>query len=271
MKRIPNILIIIQARTTSTRFPNKIMHKILGKPVLSLMLERVQFSKFGNNIVVATTANFEDNIIERLCLKENVKCFRGNEFDLLDRHYKAAIESNADIVVKIPSDCPLIDSDIIDKVIEYYLENESNYDYVSNLHPATYPDGNDVEVFSFKTLHTAWKEATRDFEREHTTPFIWDKPGKFRIGNVTWETGLDYSMKHRWTLDYVADYCFIKAVYEELYDDDPLFGLNDIIDLTEKRRDIKSINEKYIGDNWYKNHLNDLKTIKREFTRLAAG
>jgi spore coat polysaccharide biosynthesis protein SpsF len=271
MKRIPNIVMLIQARTASSRLPNKVMHQILGKPILTLMLERVQFSRFSNNMAVATTSGVEDNIIERLCIKENIKCFRGHSTDLLDRHYKAAIEYNADIVVKIPSDCPLIDSNVIDRVIEFYLENQSKYDYVSNLHPASYPDGNDVEVFSFSLLRTSWKEASKDFEREHTTPFIWDNPGRFRIGNVLWESGLDYSMKHRWTLDYPADYHFIKAVYEELYEDDPLFGINDIIRLTEKKPWIKSLNEKYIGNNWYRNHLNDLKTIKREYTKVAAN
>ncbi|MCI0448694.1 MAG: glycosyltransferase family protein [Chlorobi bacterium] len=267
----PNIVIVIQARTGSTRFPNKILQPILGSPVLSLMIERVQRSKFSDGLVIATTNESTDDVIVKLCEKENVCCYRGHSTDLLGRHYQASFKRNADIVVKIPSDCPLIDPDIIDKVIDYYLENRSAYDYVSNLHPATYPDGNDVEVFPFNILQTAWKEASKNFEREHTTPFVWDNPERFRIGNVTWETGLDYSMTHRLVLDFPADYELIKAVYEELYPDNPQFALNDIIALLDRRQDIKALNSKYAGVNWYRLHINELKTINSDSTNLISG
>jgi spore coat polysaccharide biosynthesis protein SpsF len=260
MRRLQNTVIVVQARTGSTRFPNKIIQPVLGKPLLSLMIERVQFSKFSGNLVVATTNEKEDDVIVKLCEREGINCFRGHTTDLLDRHYRASLERNADIVVKIPSDCPLIDPGVIDKVIDYYIQNASKFDYVSNLHPATYPDGNDVEVMPFNVLHTAWKEASKSFEREHTTPFIWDNPKRFRIGSVKWETGLDYSMTHRWTLDYPADLEFVKAVYEELYDD-PFFSINDIIKLIEKKPEIKLINSKYAGVNWYRHHIHELKTI----------
>ncbi|HEY3250571.1 MAG TPA: glycosyltransferase family protein [Ignavibacteria bacterium] len=267
MKKDPNIAVIVQARTGSTRFPSKILQLISGKTVLMLMLERVQYSKYGKNVIVATTDEEEDNVIFELCRQNNIKCFRGNPIDLLDRHFKSAVVLGADIAVKIPSDCPLIDPSIIDKVVDCYIENQDNYDFVSNLHPPTYPDGNDVEVMSMKTLERAWKEAEKPFEREHTTPYIWDNPDKFRIGNVEWETGLNYSMSHRWTLDYPADYDFIKAVYEELYEDDPFFGLNDILALLEQKPGIKQINYKYAGINWYRHHINDLKTITPDQTQ----
>ncbi len=232
------------------------------------MLERVQFSQYGKNVVIATTNNEEDDVIENICIKKKVNCYRGHTTDLLDRHYKTALKYKADIVVKIPSDCPLIDSNVIDKVVEYYLENISIFDYVSNLHPPTYPDGNDVEVFPFSVLETAWKEADKEYEREHTTPFIWDNPQKFKIGNVTMEKGLDYSMTHRWTLDYLADYKLIKAVYDELYEEDPFFGMSDIIELIDSKPDLKVLNEKYIGVNWYRGYLHELKTVKPEQTKL---
>lgn len=252
----------------STRLPNKIMLPLLNKPLLVQMMERVFASKVTNNFVVATTNSAEDNKIVELCKTENIKCFRGHPSDLLDRHYKAGLEFNADIIVKIPSDCPLIDYKIIDKVIQYYIKNKYKYDFVSNLHPATYPDGNDVEVIPMKILKTAWQEAKLPLEREHTTPFIWENPQKFRVGNVEWETGLDYSMSHRLTIDYYKDYEFIKCVYDNLYNKNPLFGLNDILKLLDEKPELMEINKKYAGVNWYRNHLNELKTITKEQTKL---
>jgi spore coat polysaccharide biosynthesis protein SpsF len=267
MKKDPNIAIIVQARTASTRFPSKVLQTILDKPVLLLMIERVQYSRYGKNTAVATSVNAGDNVIAELCALHNIMCFRGHPDNLLDRHYRAAMELNADIVVKIPSDCPLIDPSVIDRVIDFYLEYRNKYDFVSNLHPPSYPDGNDVEVIPVKILETAWNEAERLFELEHTTPFIWDNPGRFRVGNVQWETGLDYSMSHRWTLDYPADFVFIKNIYEELYRDDPFFGINDILNYLKRRPEVVSINSRYAGVNWYRHHLNELKTVTPKQTR----
>ncbi len=215
------------------------------------MFERVAASKTPKEIVIATTTDKGDDKVFKLCGKNNIKCFRGHPTDLLDRHYKAALEYGADVVVKIPSDCPLICPDVIDEVLNYYIENKDKFDFVSNLHPATFPDGNDVEVMPLKILETAWKEADKDFEREHTTPFIWERPERFRIGNVKWETGLDFSMSHRFTIDYKEDYEFIKRVYDELYDEKKIFTLCDILKLLDQNPDIKKINEMYAGESWY--------------------
>lgn len=261
IKNKPNILIVIQSRTGSFRLPGKILLPLAEKPLLVRMYERVASSKTVKEIVVATTFDECDNEVEQLCKDYSINFFRGHPADLLDRHYKAALEYDADIVVKIPSDCPLICPDVIDKVIGYYIENADKFDFVSNLHPATFPDGNDVEVMTFKTLETAWKEAGKDFEREHTTPYIWERPEIFRIGNVEWETGLDFSMSHRFTVDYSEDYEFIKKIYEELYDENRIFTLCDIMMLLDKKPEVKKINEMYAGVNWYRHHLGELKTI----------
>lgn len=255
------IVTIIQARISSTRLPGKVMLPVLGKPLLIRMIERVKQSKLIGELVIATSSNSEDDQIELLCMENNLNCFRGHLTDLLDRHYQAGKIYNADAVVKIPSDCPLIDPHVIDAVIKYYIDNSDKYDYVSNLHPATYPDGNDVEVISFSALERAWKEAVKVFEREHTTPYIWENPDKFRIGNVTWETGLDYSTVHRWTIDFEEDYQFIKRVYQELYEPNYPFGIYDIINLLKQKPEIYEINKKYIGKYWYENHLDELKHI----------
>jgi spore coat polysaccharide biosynthesis protein SpsF len=246
-----SILIIVQARTGSSRFPKKILSDILGKPVLLRQLERMSNISTAANIVVATSRQLEDNIIENICLKEGYKVYRGDLYNLLDRHYKAAKSFEAEIIVKIPSDCPLIDPRIIDKVLNYYLMHSDKYDFVSNLHPASYPDGNDVEVMSFKALELTWHQAEKQHELEHTTPYIWDNPDKFRIGNVEWNKGIDFSKSHRWTLDYPEDYQFIKSVFEELYHKNSCFSIDDILELLDKKPELKDINHRYAGEFWY--------------------
>ena len=120
---------------------------------------------------------------------------------------------------------------------------------------------------SVKTLETAWHEACKDFEREHTTPFIWENPEKFKIGNVLWENGLDYSMSHRFTIDYAEDFAFIKTVYEALYPGNPNFGLDDILNFLHLNPEIAAVNQKYAGVNWYRNHINELKTVTEAQTK----
>ena len=257
-----HVVTVIQARIGSSRLPGKVMLSLSGKPLLIRMYERVAMAKKAGKIIIATSTNPNDDQIEELCIDNNISYYRGNENDLLDRHYKAALKYGADAVVKIPSDCPLIDPHVIDKVITTYLDNHDNYDFVSNLHPATFPDGNDVEVISFQTLERTWQEATRDFEREHTTPYIWENPNKFSLGNVEWEAKLNYSSTHRWTIDYEEDYIFIRTVYEELYHKKPNFTLYDILNLLEDKPFIYEINRKHAGRYWYENHLKELENIK---------
>ena len=257
----PRVVIFVQARSGSTRLPNKILKRVLGKELLILMIERLHRAKTADQVVVLTTTNPADDGILHLCAAHGIPCARGSELDLLDRHYEGACQFSADAVVKIPSDCPLIDPAVVDRVIGCYLDADGGNDFVSNLHPASYPDGNDAEIFSFATLKTAWQQATRDFEREHTTPFIWEQPGRFKIGNVLWESGLDYSTSHRWTRDYDVDFEFIKAVYEELYPKQQAFGLPDILSLLAGRPDIYELNSRHAGKYWYDKHLNELNHI----------
>ncbi len=241
---------------------------LASEPLLLRLLERISASKYSENIIVATTEEATDDVIEELVSNTGYACFRGHPTDLLDRHYKAAKEFGADVVVKIPSDCPLIDPEVIDRVITYYIENVEKFDFVSNLHPATYPDGNDVEVMSFQALKTSWLNAAKDYEREHTTPFIWEQPDRFRIGNIEWETGRNYAMSHRFTIDYCEDYEFIARVYDELWSaEDPIFSLDDILQLLEAKPEIMQINSMYAGVNWYRHHLNELQTVTANETR----
>ncbi|MBN1654468.1 MAG: hypothetical protein JXA30_11920, partial [Deltaproteobacteria bacterium] len=192
-----------------------------------------------------------DEPIVALCTSIGVDVFRGHPTDLLARHYWAARMRGADVVVKIPSDCPLVDPRIIDRVISFYMANPHDYDFVSNLHPATYPDGNDVEVISFEALEKAFRLACRPIDREHTTPFFWTQPERFRIGNVRWGTGLDYSLSHRWVVDYPEDYELVRRIYQAL---EPirgsLFSLRDILALVSRWPFLMEINAAHRGSSW---------------------
>ncbi len=261
------ILTVVQARRGSSRLPDKVSLPLAGQPLLVRMVERVQRARLAGQVVVATTTDPADDALGALCAAHGIAVFRGSPTDLLDRHYQAARAFGADAVVKIPSDCPLIDPAVIDRVLGFYLETAGQYDFVGNLHPATYPDGNDVEVMPLGALETAWREARRPLEREHTTPFFWENPGRFRLANVAWETGLDYSMSHRFTIDYPADYDFVKAVYDALYPANPAFGLADILALLRREPGIFGLNNALAGVNWYRNHLGELKTVAAAQTK----
>ena len=262
------MLTLIQARRGSSRLPDKVSLDLVGRPLLVRQVERVQRASRAGRVAVITTQEASDDALVAMCQQHGIVVFRGSALDLLDRHYQAALHfGEKEAVVKIPSDCPLIDPAIIDKVLEFFAETAGHYDFVSNLHPATYPDGNDVEVMTFAALETAWREAKRPLEREHTTPFFWENSDRFRLANVTWETGVDYSMSHRFTIDYPADYAFIKAVYEALYPANPQFGLPDILALLKQRPDIYALNADLAGVNWYRNHLDELRTVDETNTK----
>lgn len=261
------VLTVVQARTGSTRLPGKVLHPVLGRPILSLMIERVLQSTHSGTVVVATTEEPEDDAIVDLCEHEGWRAFRGSTDDVLDRHYRAAIEIGADIVVKIPSDCPLIDPDVIDTVLERALTGGA--DFVSNLHPPTWPDGNDVEAMRMEALATAWRDSTRQIDREHTTPFLWEHPDRFTIENVTW--GSDLSMSHRWVLDYPEDLELITEIFESLYPSNPRFRIGDVLRLLEERPELGRVNAHLAGVNWYRHHLDELTTVSSDETRLAPG
>jgi spore coat polysaccharide biosynthesis protein SpsF len=266
-------LVVVQARLCSTRLPGKILMDLAGEPLIVRMVERVARMKTPARIVVATTTDPADDALVSVCRAAGFEVFRGHPTDLLDRHLAAARRSGAVVVAKVPSDCPLIDPMVIDAIFARFEEKDS--DYSSNLHPASFPDGNDAEIMSVEALEHAFREARLDFEREHTTPFLWERPERFRLSNVAWEEradgrpGRDYSMSHRWTIDYPEDYEFIRRVYEALYPADPAFGLYDILDLLDRRPGLAEINAKYAGVNWYRHHLDRLRTIDPGATRAV--
>jgi spore coat polysaccharide biosynthesis protein SpsF len=182
--------------------------------------------------------------------------------DLLQRHLAAGRAFQADVIVKIPSDCPLIDPAVVDRLLGHYATLSEQLDFVTNLHPPSWPDGNDVEVMPMRVLELAGAEATKPFEREHTTPFIWERPRRFRIGNVTWGAGRDLSKTHRFTIDYREDYDFIARVYDELCTADrPIFNLPDILALLTQKPEIMRINARWSGHSWHLAELGQLQSV----------
>lgn len=234
-----NIVCIVQARMGSTRLPGKVLKKICGKTVLEHDIDRLKRVKNINSIVIATTTLGKDNIIVDEANRLGVKYYRGSENDVLSRYYYAAKENNADIIVRVTSDCPLIDSNITERTIQYYIDNIKEYDYVSNTLDRTYPRGLDTEVFGFKVLEKAFKKADSERDREHVTPYIWDNPNVFKLG--CFRNNVNYS-EYRWTLDTEKDFQLINRIYELLYYCNNEFCMEDILDLYLIYPELKKIN-----------------------------
>ena len=255
---------VIQARTGSTRLPGKVLRPIQGRPVLAWMLERVAAAQELDEIVVATTYLAVDEPIRALCAELGILCLSGHPTDLLDRHLKVGRAREADAVVKIPSDCPLIDPLIIDLVVEHFRRHYPRYAFVSNLHPPTWPDGNDVEVLRFDVLEEAWCLATRAFQREHTTPFVWDQPERFVTSNVSWPAGRNLSATHRLTLDYEEDLLLIADVFGALHrPGERFFSVDDIVAYLDAHAEIKALNACHLGSSWMSRHASELNTLPR--------
>ncbi len=263
------IALVVQARTGSTRCPGKVLAEIAGRPMLALMLERLALARTPDaKVVLATTTEPADDPLAQLGHALGVETFRGHPTDLLDRHLRAAQAVGARAVAKIPSDCPLVDPRVVERVLGAYLAEEGRVDYVGNLHPASWPDGNDVEVMSLEALATAHREAARPHEREHTTPFLWDQPERFRVRSVLWGAGRDLSMSHRFTVDYPEDVAFVRAVFEALLPTKGLgFSVDDVCALLDERPEIFALNARYAGVNWYRHHLGELNTVDEKETR----
>lgn len=233
-----NTIIIVQARMTSTRLPGKVLLPLAGVPMLTRLVQRLRRVQRADAIVIATTTNATDDAIAMLCNTLGVPCHRGSEHDVLSRYADAARLHGADVVVRITSDCPLIDPALIDRVIAAYQEGGS--DYVSNMLPPTWPYGMAVEVFSATALQQAHAGATQVAEREHVTPFIYGHPERYRLRNVA--SPVDLS-QHRWTVDTPEDYELVRRLFEALYPVRPHFTQNDILEVLDAHPDWMAINQ----------------------------
>ena len=222
---------------TSTRLPGKVMKRVLGRPLLSYVIERLQRVRDDVRVVVATTTNAGDDAIEILCRDMGVPIFRGSEHDVLDRTAKAAARYQADPVIRVTSDCPLIDPEVSRVVLERY--ELGGCDYVANTLTRSYPRGMDTEVLSARVLRISDVEATKPHEREHVTPFVYEHPDRFRLCNVENERDLS---GYRLTVDTPEDFSLVTAIYERLSPTEPSFGMSDVIALLDRDEGLRGLN-----------------------------
>lgn len=231
---------IIQARVGSTRLPNKVLLDIRGKPMLVWVVERVRRARLVDGVIIATTANKEEDPIAVLCEEKGYDFYRGSHHDLLDRYFQAAIACDAQTIVRVTADCPLIDPGVIDLTISRFYE--SGADFVANRLPPpwgrTYPIGLDTEVCSFEALSAAWKEAQKGYQREHVMPFIYEQPERFKIELVDHDP--DYGHL-RWTVDAPEDLELVRQIAHRFGDRDD-FSWKEVLEIWLKDSSLAEIN-----------------------------
>jgi len=237
--------IIVQTRTGSTRLPGKVMMKADDKLLMiDYVINQLKHSKLHDEIVIATTNLKQDDVIFDYVTNRNILCFRGDEKNVLERHYECAKKYAFSTIVRIPSDKPLIDPTIVDFIIEKFQSN--SYDYISNFSVdmnddnrfiPSYPSGTEVEIFSFAALENTWKNATSEYDKEHVTPYIYSHREKFNIFTIKSERNLS---QFRWALDYENDLKLIRAIISKIQKRPIL--MNDILELFEEEPDLTKIN-----------------------------
>lgn len=232
------VVTVIQARMGSTRLPGKVMLQLEGKTVLAHVVERCKAISLSSEIVVATTTKAQDNIINIEADKLGVLCHRGSEDDVLSRYYEAAVSRNADVIVRVTSDCPLLDPDISNLTIEKFL-SIAGMDYCDNVTERTFPRGLDTEVISFSALERAYNEAQREDEREHVCHYIYEHPEWFKLTTFSGEDNLS---NYRWTLDTEEDWKLIQEIYRQLYIPGEVFSWKECIKLMERNPHLIKIN-----------------------------
>jgi spore coat polysaccharide biosynthesis protein SpsF len=231
-----NVVAVVQARMGSTRLPGKVLKSLGGESVLARVVRRLRRSTLISEVVIATSASPGDVAVVREADRIGARCFRGSECDVLDRFYQASRMFHADVVVRITSDCPLIDAEVTDKVIRAFIKDQP--DYASNALERTYPRGLDTEVMSADALARAWRQAKELHEREHVTPYLYEHPELFKIVSVRIDA--DYSAC-RWTLDTPEDLEFIRAVYAHFNKCDD-FSWRDVLALLEREPELSELN-----------------------------
>ena len=230
------ITVIIEARTGSSRLRNKVIAEIEGKPMIFYVIDRVKQIKSVEQIILATTQEENDKILTEIAKQNSIGSFVGDSIDVLDRGYQCALQNNADPIIRITGDCPLIDPDIVEEMLEFYLKN--NYDYVSNRINPKYPDGLDVEIYSFNTLQMAAQNAKWSSERELVTTYITKNPKNFKI--FSYENQEDLS-EYRWTVDEQKDLEFIRKIYS-IMKPKTNFSMKEIVEILSKNSELLKIN-----------------------------
>jgi len=214
--------------------------------MLLRQVERIGRANSIDRLLVATSNDSSDDPIAALCRDNGILFYRGSLEDVLDRYYQAAKGCNPEHVVRLTGDCPLIDPEVINRVIRFYIEGA--FDYASNTVSPTFPDGLDVEVFRFSCLEAAWREARLASQREHVTPFMHQQPVRFRVGCLRHERDLS---NMRWTVDQAEDFEFVAQVYEALYRAKPGFDMEDVLRLLECKPELMDINAQFQRNEGY--------------------
>ena len=228
---------------------------IKSNPMINYLISRLKLSKKIDQIVLATTERNSDDILAEFVSNIGIDIYRGSENNVLDRFYKAAKKFEADIVIRITADCPLIDPYLIDKVIEDF--NVNNEDYLSNALNPSFPDGLDCQIFSFDALKKSWKEAKLLSDREHVGTYIERTcPDKFKTGSLIKFKDLGH---HRWTLDEPRDYTFLKEIFSRLWSEDKIFLTADILKLLDDSPELLNINKDIIRNQGYQRSLKNDK------------
>jgi spore coat polysaccharide biosynthesis protein SpsF len=231
------ITAIIQARVGSTRLPNKVFSVIEGKPLLWHVVERLKNSKYLDKIVIATTINENDIKIADWAAENKIICYRGSEDNVLERYYQAAKYFGSDTIVRITADDPFKDYQIMDAVIEKF--QIKGVDIACNINPPTFPEGLDIEVFSFNAIEHAYLNVSTNFEKEHVTQYFYKNPGLFTICNMSYKDNLS---SLRWTIDEDKDLEMARSVYSKLFVKGEVFLMNDILELLDRHPWIAAIN-----------------------------
>jgi spore coat polysaccharide biosynthesis protein SpsF len=240
------IVATIEARMTSSRLPGKVMLNVLNKPILSYLVDRLKTISLIDEIVLATTSNKSDDILEVFANKNKIKCFRGSENNVLERVINAGLEVNADLIVEVTGDCPILDPLIVDQTIRVFLNN--NVDYVSNNHIRSYPDGMDVQVFKLQTLIQSSKLTNDKLDQEHVTLFIRNHPELYSKINLVAPQNLHWPDLGL-TLDEESDYILLKTIIENF--NGLNFTCSEVIDFIKRNPYLLEINKevKRKGDN----------------------
>jgi spore coat polysaccharide biosynthesis protein SpsF len=232
------VVAIIQARMGSTRLPGKVLMDLAGEPMLARVVNRVRRAGAVDAVVVATTDQPGDDPLAEFCRQRGWPCFRGSESDVLDRYYRAALVHGADAVVRITSDCPLIDPGIIDRGVREFLARQPAVEYATNSWPRdTFPRGLDIEVIRFDALERAWKEDANPAWREHVSPYIYRHPEQFQIHGVANDEDLSHL---RWTVDTPEDFRLVQHVYQHFGHD--RFAWREVLSLLAERPEWQGIN-----------------------------
>jgi len=264
---------IVQARATSSRLPGKVLKTLdfsTGASILEEVIRRLKMVSKIDEIIIATTINDADDGIVAVAKNLDVKVFRGSELDVLERYYLAAKENNLDTVIRITSDCPFIDSAVLEDLIVLY-EN-GDFDYASNGINRTYPHGLDCEIFSMSTLEKIYKKTTKEFYREHVTSYIYTHEDEFRIGSLELSNNENYS-DIRITVDTKQDYVLCCALKDAL--DDNQVSFRDILELYKTKPYLSMINDNIIQKKQYKSEKEELQValnilLLQELPRAAA-